>query len=1338
MPILNKFFDRRVVQLQPEPESEAQRLTAPFSHFLNYEHIVLLGEPGSGKTVLFDQFSTSEQTHSINLGRFNRKPTDQIENHVLYLDGLDECRAGNRHQTNAINYVVTKLFAINPTKVRISCRERDWLGAADLSAFNDFFENRGRTVVLKIEPLTEQEQEEFLLCKGIQSPSQFLSQAQHNGLNDFLGNPLTLGMLAETVSKNNWPKSRTDLFEQFSLLLLREKNPNHVEQQGLCTEAEMLEIAGSLMAHQLLSGIDSFSLNPSSHTAEHPFYTEIQEYQPEKIRRVLSSRLFYCDPDNQTTTYYHRTVAEYLAAKWLAEKIRQGLPLGRVCALFGLDNIPSIELKGLHAWMPVFASEVALHFINNDPYGVMTYGDVGQLPLTLKLAMIQALTQLAKNDPWFHSRDYSETFARGFITPEIKTALVQIVDDTSSEFHLRILLVELIARSSEVNVYLDLLSNLLISSKNEHAIRAAACNGLTESQISESEIRSIYIGLLKEPHPDVRLIANVIAYFYGRIFDVNNIIELIDLITKRNERLSVGIIWCLRGLMTPAESLFFLETLVAPHDEEHFESNKYEMEWLIKESLEQLLIHKEVLRLTSNRVWSILEKYNHWPSKTFDHLNGSINVFLSEFPDFLSNLIKVALDCCNTDELQWAMFSHIRSVLYEVPSVLQISWHAYEFLKEERYSESKSRQLYAFALSAAFGETPEHQTVTDALWELADKHSYLLEVRGQIAVSAIEDWRVENSIRIAKQKKEVRAAEIQNKIYFEENREAIINGENIGCLTHLGNVYWGLYPDSDRNILPRQRLIKEFGLELLPDVQKAILSAVKGPNTPKLHDVIKCIGNWSHYKFWKCYLAAITEIWHSEGSLSFPDDFLKIIILIEALCKVTGEDGTNRIAHPWLEHLQKYKPEILAKSYESLIENSLNGTGSLSFSIDFLLRCPNLEKYRKSVLVGLLHRFNNISLESENQLFDALLRTNCSRDEIANLAKLKLQNCGADFHALWSCVNYLSSDNAMSDELRNNLQVNIDGAWGLIELFGRLKQSGVAALDESTSRLKEILITLIAHYPNKYHPVGESYGFRNIWDGAEFLRGLITKISANPSSEATTALTELLKTPDFDTYQPHLKHSLTQQLKVRRETNFRKPTWSQVVNTLSNRAPANVADLHALVKEHLRLLVKEIQSSDTDKYRFFWNCDVKTLESAKVEDDCRDVLLELLRPKLIPQGINAEPEADMAHSKRVDIVVSYSGMKVPIELKRQHHSELWTAAEQQLHRLYTTDPESQGYGIFGVFWFGEKYLSRMPAPPKGLLKPHSAVELEKMLIDLLPEDRKQKTKVVVFDLSGRY
>jgi hypothetical protein len=38
----------------------------------------------------------------------------------------------------------------------------------------------------------------------------------------------------------------------------------------------------------------------------------------------------------------------------------------------------------------------------------------------------------------------------------------------------------------------------------------------------------------------------------------------------------------------------------------------------------------------------------------------------------------------------------------------------------------------------------------------------------------------------------------------------------------------------------------------------------------------------------------------------------------------------------------------------------------------------------------------------------------------------------------------------------------------------------------------------------------------------------------------------------------------------RREFEYLQPDWRQTVATLSNGAPANVADLHALLVDHLR------------------------------------------------------------------------------------------------------------------------------------------------------------------------
>jgi hypothetical protein len=94
------------------------------------------------------------------------------------------------------------------------------------------------------------------------------------------------------------------------------------------------------------------------------------------------------------------------------------------------------------------------------------------------------------------------------------------------------------------------------------------------------------------------------------------------------------------------------------------------------------------------------------------------------------------------------------------------------------------------------------------------------------------------------------------------------------------------------------------------------------------------------------------------------------------------------------------------------------------------------------------------------------------------------------------------------------------------------------------------------------------------------------------------------------------------------------------------------------------------------------------------------------------------------------------GRKILCELKRDYHADLWTAADGQLERFYAHDPEAKGFGIYGVFWFGDKRPLPIPKHPDELDPPRSAPELERMLRERIPADRRNRLAVVVIDVSG--
>ena len=77
------------------------------------------------------------------------------------------------------------------------------------------------------------------------------------------------------------------------------------------------------------------------------------------------------------------------------------------------------------------------------------------------------------------------------------------------------------------------------------------------------------------------------------------------------------------------------------------------------------------------------------------------------------------------------------------------------------------------------------------------------------------------------------------------------------------------------------------------------------------------------------------------------------------------------------------------------------------------------------------------------------------------------------------------------------------------------------------------------------------------------------------------------------------------------------------------------------------------------------------------------------------------------------------------------HRDLWSALRNQLIAQYTIDPNTDGYGIYLVFWFGK---DRTQPPPSGT-RPTNAEELKKRLEATLSPDEARKISVCGIDVS---
>lgn len=252
-------------------------------------------------------------------------------------------------------------------------------------------------------------------------------------------------------------------------------------------------------------------------------------------------------------------------------------------------------------------------------------------------------------------------------------------------------------------------------------------------------------------------------------------------------------------------------------------------------------------------------------------------------------------------------------------------------------------------------------------------------------------------------------------------------------------------------------------------------------------------------------------------------------------------------------------------------------------------------------------------------------------------------------------------------------------------------------------------------------------------NAAEWVSDFINQLSASAESGATEALQRLEQLPEMSAWRSSLRHAREEQNRLRSDTEYRLPTMKEVQRTLGGGVPANAADLAALILDWLDDIAEEMRGSPGDPWQPFWNVDPHGRpERPRPENVCRNAILTALQERARPLSeveLTREPSA--AADRRADIGVSCFGSRVPIEIKLDSHRDLWHAMRRQLMGQYTTDPATDGYGIYLVLWFGGE---KVPPPSSGR-RPSSPQELREMLERSLSIDESRKIAVRVIDVT---
>ena len=418
------------------------------------------------------------------LDLYDSSSVDELSGKTLFLDGLDEARSrDNDSATSALRKLLVRL---KKPRFRLSCRSAEWFGQTDHHAFKQLLPAGEQLHIAHLQPFSRDDVAEYLRQHDINAEV-FIEHADHHRLSELLYNPQTLKMLVDAVAdEQGWPQSKAEVFELACRKLAEEHNAIH-QRKGARPVDDLLEAAGYWYTAMLLSGRQKSSVNlPDSRERLSLNCTPGFNNASLPLEPVLRSRLFQGD-GKDGYHYPHRSIAEYLAARYISKRLAAGLPLLRIWPLLcGADGGVVNNLRGLYGWMASLVGENHhREVIEKDPVALLVYGDAVHFSRDSKSLLIRALQQYIRQHPKFRYGDDTSPWlhqALGTLaTPDMENIFrehLELLSNTEDQQQLAGCLLNAIEYGSPMPGLQQLLVAIVRNDKNWGGVRRYALGAL--------------------------------------------------------------------------------------------------------------------------------------------------------------------------------------------------------------------------------------------------------------------------------------------------------------------------------------------------------------------------------------------------------------------------------------------------------------------------------------------------------------------------------------------------------------------------------------------------------------------------------------------------------------------------------------------------------------------------------------------------------------------------------------------------------------------------------------------------------------------------------------------
>jgi len=1125
-----------------------------FDEYKNLRAWVLLGDPGAGKTKTFESLATKEGGKYVKASFFlDITPSDGYRA-PLFIDGLDEATA--LEGQSPLGRIRSKLHELGTPAFRISCREADWRGNTDNNALQQLV-GVDQFAELHLAPLDSAQILKFAaywLKANEEDAQAFVTQAHRRDLDGLLTNPQTLHMLIRAVGgkPDEWPDSKKETYASACAKLVREQNEVHQDTQRdtFHTDAQLLHAAGYLCAVLLLSGSAAIALQrkgtPQPHVLELNTLTTDSAETPSlsACRATLRTHLFAGDGTGNFIPV-HRTVAEYLGATYLAERICAHLPANRVLALIqGEDGGVVPELRGLHAWLAVVTNEsVRSQLIDHDPLGLVLHGDVQTFSIAEKVHILNVLQNEAQRYVYFRSQNWAAQPFGALATDDMEETFktwLQSTDRTPSHQAVLDCVLDAMEHGHPMLQLAGVLERMVSDKSYGPEIRRSALTVLcayseksNEWATTERLLQAIHEGKIEDS--DDALLGTLLQHLYPRVITPQEIWGYYkpNFLTANSNQWAF---WRYLGTRnTPRGNLpALMDALLSTNIRLRSNGDDYFVADMLGDLLLETVIHfgesSEVSRMYA---WLTLGIGAYHDNGLAQEKRLALGQWLADHPALYKALVEHGISLQeHSNEPAHLWLYEIKNTLCEAePPSDAVNWYlAMAEVRKDAFRQQLIAEAFQLIERRAGGNA---ELECMELW--ANTHPEDSEWITKEWLSCPYPPEEEHLVWIARgvERKQEDAQRHAQELVFLREELPKLTGTHFhqGLLIHIGRLYLqdaGRSDDqSPRNELHAYLNNDPHWVDMALAVLRQCLDKADIPDTSAIFDSnLKS----KYFPISQACMAAmhLRFVETPDSAFDLPASLLEKLVAF----RLTSHYGNTPA---WFDRLLQMQPDLVAPAMRQLMAMQI--AAKVEHVVNLYALAHDLkyteiaQQIAPTLVEALPTRVTKTQLRSVRELITCLLRTLAQPLQLSLIAaKLATPNMDVAQRVYWLTAGVQVAPALYLKTFKGylgNSQSRAAHAYDLLR-EQREERDGTTPL---TLDAKTFFIQLLGarFTPSEEPRTGDAYIVTPAMESMRYVQQLIASIAADPSEEARTSLTNLLEAPALQPWKDRLEHALHEQ-----------------------------------------------------------------------------------------------------------------------------------------------------------------------------------------------------------------